>query len=155
MTTTPDNTTPPELRPIEAALDRLARAERSAAPGSLEDRVFHASRARLHDSTGPIPIAPHLAARWMPLAAAAAVVLCGGIAMLVASRMSGPQPQNRTTPTVMAASLEEDVELWLSLRTPDEFQNVADRIDLLTVDTDTMAPPEPGELFDLLDTDAM
>ena len=155
MTTTPDTTTPTELRPIEAALDRLARAERSAAPAGLEDRIARASLTRLHGSAGPISIVPHLAARWMPLAAAAGIVLCGGLAMLVASRMNTPQPQNRTAPTVLAASLEEDVEFWLSLRTPDEFQSVADRIDLLTVDTDTMAPPEPGELFDLLDTDAM
>ena len=158
MTTPHDHATPPELRPIEDALEGLARSERAAAPGSFEDRIYHASRASLHAGAAPIPIAAHLSGRWARLAVAAAVVLCGGIAVLVASRMAGPQTPggiSPTAPTIMAASLEEDVELWLSLRTPDEFQSVADRIDLLTVETDTLAPAQPDDLSGLLDTDAM
>jgi hypothetical protein len=146
--------TPEDIRGIEAALERLAQADRESAPAELEQRVFHASRDQLGVDASIAVIRP-TRARWAALAVAAGLAVCGGVILMVASR-----PHTQISPvtgggTVVAASLEEDVELWLSLRTPDEFQNVADRIDLLSVDTDTVRPTDPGDLIDLLDTDAM
>jgi ferric-dicitrate binding protein FerR (iron transport regulator) len=136
VTPAPDHHTPSDLRGIESALERLARAERDAAPSSLEERVFLATRDRLLEGPEPIRIAHRSRSQWATLAVAASLAAAGAAALIMASR-PGPQGTGVTAGgTVLATSLEDDVELWLSLRTPDEFQNVADRIDLL--DTDAM-----------------
>lgn len=156
MSREPINQIPPELRQIEAALEKLAESERATAPASLEESLFAASRHRLHAGAEAIPIMRRMAPRrWSQLAIAAGVLIVAGLAALFAQKGSGtPQPV-AGTPVVVATSLEEDVDLWLSLRTPDEFQNVADRIDLLSVDTESLHRSDPGELMELFDTDAM
>jgi hypothetical protein len=133
------NTTPAELRRIEVKLEALAAHEASTAPAGLEDRLLSAVRAERSPATEPIAvIRPIRIITRMRVAAALAIM--GGLAAIMAARMGGAPAPNVSGGTVVATGLtstglEDDVELWLSLKTPDNLQSVSDSIDMLSVDT--------------------
>ena len=102
----------PDVRGVSGSLDRVAAAERASAPGSLEDRVYMASRAGLRaamstDAERPAHAeAPVFRIGWLlsglRLAACLAVVGAGAATwMAVANR-----PAAATPDTSLAAWLE-------------------------------------------------
>jgi hypothetical protein len=73
---------------IEAALDRLARAEAASAPAGFEDRVAHAVRA---GAAAPIPMSRGVRARlFTPLRAAACLALVGTAVGVYVATLGGP-----------------------------------------------------------------
>lgn len=106
MTTHDHERTPADLTPTESRLSALAERDRRAAPASLEDRLFLATRAKITEPAGaPAPIPMPAAPSWrapLRLAAAIAVIVSAGlIATLVFSpgAPSATPVANNTPPT--------------------------------------------------------
>jgi hypothetical protein len=147
--------TPAELRNIEAALNGLAQLDRAAASPALERRlesILH----QVRNPPAPIPITrrTHVLAR---MRIAAAVLLTGALGVLIAGRLatqSAPPAGPGAGPLAAAETLdlEEDVELWLALRTPDEFQGVADRLDLINAEAQAIDSSVSGDWGAMFDT---
>ena len=127
--------TPAELRPIEAALDAVAEADRESAPTRLEQGVFLASWRNLGERNlgeAPEPVIARVGpmfSRWR-IAAAAAV---GIVALIFVGRSlvntGGAQ-------LALANGLEDDVNFVLDLRSSsDDLATLGERIDTLFLDT--------------------
>jgi hypothetical protein len=135
------NSTPEDLRRIERALDALAAHEAATAPAGIETRLLSAVGAELAPRTEPVAVIRRVRIVTR-MRVAAALALVGGLAAIMAARLGGPVQQSPAGLTVASAGtalassgLEDDVELWLSLKTPDSLQSVSDSIDMLSVDT--------------------
>jgi hypothetical protein len=112
----------------------------ASAPAGLELRLLSAVRAEHAPVAGPIAvIRPGRVITRARLAAALA--LAGGLIAVLAAQLSGPATIRPAGPSRVVATagtatrLEDDVELWLSLKTPDSLQSVSDSLDMLSVDT--------------------
>jgi hypothetical protein len=139
-----DHHTPEDLRGIELALDRLARAERAAAPAGLEMRLAAATAPDLTAEPLQIAVAQRSTSA-LPFRLAASLLVAGGLVAVMISRLNtSPVPVNESHVVTLIA-LEEDVELWLTLRTPDEFQHLSDDLDVLAVDTDAVGRSSVGD----------
>jgi hypothetical protein len=142
------NQTPPELHRIEAALDRLARAERDAASPALEHRLEATLGAEA--SLAPIPIVRRVSVVGR-LRMAAAIVLAGALVAVIGGRLAAPGPAPGIlgggigVAAAASSELEEDVELWLALRSPDEFQGLAERLDLIHAETHALDSAVSGD----------
>jgi hypothetical protein len=157
------NGTPAGLRRIEARLDALGAHEASTAPAGLEERLLSGVRAGLAPAAEPIAVIRRVRIVTR-MRVAAALAVAGGLAAIMGARMTGA-PAARAASAVgervvasgsISARLEDDVELWLSLKTPDSLQSVSDSIDMLSVDTtllrgtaldsDLGTLPDPGTM---------
>jgi len=114
----------PDLRPVEHALDDLATRERSAAPPSLEERLFASTRGALAHSDrpdrpaviariGPVVIGP------MRLAAAFALAAVGVFAALSLLRA----PATTTEYEEVVFTSPGDVTLDLGETNGDDFDD--------------------------------
>ena len=102
------STTPPQLRPMEDALDRLADQERRSAPAGLEERVASASMRAVHvaqstalsgESKPPLVIF-----RFASLRVAAAIALVATVSVAwLATQTGGLLPDE---------TLEPDLDDW-------------------------------------------
>lgn len=112
-----EHETPEDLRGLSGALDQLAHAERHAAPASLEDRVFAASRAALNEGTPPVIArigGPAFAMNgWRFRLAASVMIAAVGVAaaVWVNARSSGV-PTGGESAAQIQALLESDLEAW-------------------------------------------
>jgi hypothetical protein len=154
-----NNQTPAELRPIESALDELARAERGSAPAGLEDRIAAATADQL---LAPTPLRITVVSRtssFARLRIAAGVLLVGALVAVIGGRTAFRSPPPSTTPGTAeyaTTQLEEDVELWLAMRTPEEFDDVSTRLDLLSVETESLKSPSAStDWMSILEPGAM
>jgi hypothetical protein len=147
---------PDDLRPIEAALADLARWERAAAPARLESRLAGLVPTPL-GTAGAHPVLRIQPRRFsLPrLRIAAALVLVAALAAVITLRTPAPAPTPGNGTLYAMAELEDDVDLWLSFRTADEFQVISDRIDLLAVDADALSNPFSQDWTALFEPDAM
>lgn len=132
------NNTPAELRRIEGSLEALAARDAATAPAGMETRLLSAVRAELSPKTEPIAVIRRVQVVTR-MRVAAALAITGGLVAVMAAQL-GRAPASPGTANVVVASgastgLEDDVELWLSLKTPDSLQSVSDTIDMLSVDT--------------------
>ncbi len=132
----PESQLPDELRPIEAALERLAQTERASALPTLEDRVFVFTRAELAGVERPLTITIRRSSLGR-LRIAAALALVGSLGALWLARV-GQQPGS----TIVAAGsgslerLETEVDFLLAMRSADDgLRSTSDSIDALFLDT--------------------
>ncbi|MEN0020374.1 MAG: hypothetical protein AAF747_05780 [Planctomycetota bacterium] len=102
-----DSNTPPELRDIEASLDRLADADRDATPRELAGRIAEAtSPALANSSASPLPFR-RIAIVASGLAAAAA------LALLVTVGLQPSQPAASSDHTIADGSADADeLDSW-------------------------------------------
>lgn len=94
-----------------AHVDTLAHADRGAAPSTLEDRIFQATRSMLKPAPAPIPI--HIMrTRWAARIAASLLIAGAGLIAYVASRPvddpTATQKPAGASAEALAASLEDD-----------------------------------------------
>lgn len=125
--------TPAELRPTEAALDSLARAEREAAPATLEARIFVATRGLLPGSAPVVFVRRATFLTRMRVAASVAIV--GGVAALWLAQGGTPAAP---APRVDAAALEADVNFILAMKS-EGLANTRESIDTLYLEADALA----------------
>lgn len=108
-----DELYPADVAPMARKLDELAETDRQAAAGGLERRIARASwRRRSALRLGHTTRRPWLTKPSMALAASVAV-LAGGAAAWLAI-----QPPQEAAPA--RASLEQEVDVWLTLAGPDD-----------------------------------
>ena len=119
---------PLELRPIAAAVDDLARAERDSAPATLEDRLYMATRRPL-SADAPAIVVRRVGFSWK-MRIAATIALAGSVMAVWLGQMSGSGTAGK------AARLERDMDLLLSVRTGDDI--VSDSLSVLKLETDTV-----------------
>ena len=129
------NSTPAELRRIEGSLEALAARDTATAPAGMEGRLLSAVRAELSSAAEPIAVIRRVRIITR-MRVAAALAITGGLAAIMAAQLSGrPATTTGGSRIVAVNGLEDDVEFWLSLKTPDSLQSVSDSIDMLSVDT--------------------
>ena len=85
--------TPPDLRPMEMALDQLAARERASAAPSMEDRIALATSGRLaHEGERRTSaVIARIAPRRLALAMAACVAVAGLVAAVVLTQQRATQ----------------------------------------------------------------
>jgi len=121
--------TPTDLRATEAALDALGRAERDAAPSTLEARLFMATRGLLPAGTPAVVVRRTTIFTRMRIAASVAVV--GGLGALWLARGTGAGDRGDL------ASLEADVDFVLAMKA-DGMSTTRESIDALYLDADNL-----------------
>lgn len=108
----PSNPTPPELRELEAALDRLARFEADAAPPGFAERIARATFATPAHANNPAIIS-FGSRRFVPsgwrVAASMVILLAGGS---LASWLALRTPASRSSPEVASADASLVTSVW-------------------------------------------
>lgn len=134
--------TPAELRDLDAALARLALAERESAPAGFDDRLAATVRGALAESgerrvvvRAPRPRAASWPRLFTPMRAAAAIGIVAGLAALRVATMT-PASVTPAGSTLAASTLGADLDAYLSvsLLLDDGLNDLAQRIDLLHAD---------------------
>lgn len=136
-----DHDTPAELREIDAALARLALADRVSAPAGFDDRLAAAVRSATAEAlarrvagrarpTTPRPRAVFWPRLFTPMRAAAALGIVAGV---VALRVATMTPVS-VAPAGSTLGADLDAYLSVSLLLDDGLGDLAQRIDLLHAD---------------------
>lgn len=116
-----------------SSLDALSTSDRAAAPSTLEDRVFMATRgvinqagARLHEPVARTPGRRHIVGRIAGrLAIAAALLLTAGVTVRILENQSTPTTDPAAAPQVASAIQSDLDELAALLDTGEVREDVA------------------------------
>lgn len=155
--TTNDYTTelPGDLRSIASAVNELAEHDRAGARGSLEDRLFMATRRSLAEASGTSPVVVRRVGFLTRMRIAAAIALVGSVAAVWLGRMHSPLAGGGATVASAdrALRMEQDVDLLLALRnTGTGLETMTDTIDLIALDADvigdSLQPDWPSSIDD-------
>jgi len=121
-------------RRLATDLDRLAHAEASSAPAGMESRVADRSAPALREA--PIPFARVLARSPMRIAAAAALLAGGAIALVWLNRQA-TTPAAPEAPVIATTDSDLDgaVAAWLTVAALDDQDPIAAELDLLYAET--------------------
>lgn len=119
MNTHEQDATPADIVPVESRLNALAERDRRAAPDSLEDRLFLATRAPLRAAAEPpAPMRMPAPPAWRaPLRLAAAIAVVAGAGLLAVSYFkSAPTVAvgTQTTDSVDVDAVQADLDDFLA-----------------------------------------
>jgi hypothetical protein len=142
---------PHDLAPIAAAMDDLADRERRAAPLTLEDRLFMATRvaacgrAGAQDRARATPQAHRLRLASFSRLAAVVALAGAGIAVYLAQLPRHTAPPTLATITDVS-NLEEDMDMMLAMRTLGEGpETTGQKIDELYLDAENVRSSLRGD----------
>ncbi len=148
--------TPVELLPVEASLEAIAKADRSAAGPGFEQRIFLLTAARLAPDaqTGASAAAGSAETLRMPrrrlrpavLGLAASVAIGAGVWAMLSGTPGGTPvaPVVDAAPKVALVTLEKDLDVWLEM-TEDPYQ---EEFDLLFAQTAVLSDKPASAWFE-------